>query len=125
MSLERILTEEQRADVIGRIHRELSAIQLKLPELRATIRGGEIYSDESMVASKHEENANAMMEINRLVHRQGLLIHAIKMSDDIGFCEDCGNDVPYQRYVSNPAATCCMSCQEIREFKAKHVRQAA
>ncbi|MEM0550266.1 MULTISPECIES: TraR/DksA C4-type zinc finger protein [Aeromonas] len=125
MNLGRVLTEEQRVGVIAKIHDELSGIKLKLPELRATIRGGEIYSDESMVASKHEENANAMMEINRLVHRQSLLVHALKMSDDIGFCEDCGNDVPYQRYVSNPAATCCMSCQEIREFKAKHVRQAA
>ncbi|MNT70294.1 RNA polymerase-binding transcription factor DksA [compost metagenome] len=96
-----------------------------MPELRSIISGGESYSDDSMIASKNEANATAMMEISRLSHRKSALGEALKKANDIGICEDCGNDVPYKRYIINPATTLCTSCQEIREIKGKHVRQAA
>ncbi|HGK7311016.1 TPA: TraR/DksA C4-type zinc finger protein [Aeromonas hydrophila subsp. hydrophila] len=120
-----VMTENERLDVIARIRVELGDIEQRIPELRSVISGGEAYSDDSMIASRNEANATAMMEIGRLTHRKVALVEALKKANDIGICEDCGNDVPYKRYIINPATTLCTSCQEIREIKSKHVRQAA
>lgn len=34
-----------------------------------------------------------------------------------GVCNDCGGDIPARRMATLPDATCCVTCQEIRELR--------
>ncbi len=42
--------------------------------------------------------------------------------DDFGECVECGASIPVARLIANPAATCCIACQEV--FEKTHHGQA-
>lgn len=39
--------------------------------------------------------------------------------DNVGFCNDCGNDIPLPRLKAQPDAVTCHTCQSIREQRGR------
>lgn len=42
-------------------------------------------------------------------------------SEDFGYCEDCGIEIPHLRLEARPETTTCVDCGNIREHKNKHM----
>lgn len=119
------LTDEQRALLNERLENQRNTL------LRTTLSNQvdlETRGDEYDMATQLE-----MLERwERLASRDVALyqtIHATMQrmsSEDFGFCDDCGEEIQFERLLVRPTATMCILCQEDREFargRRRHPRK--
>ena len=64
------------------------------------------------------ENAEARRDLREL---RGLDIALTRLAaGTYGICEDCGDDIPFERLRVNPGATRCVRCQSVYEKTHTH-----
>lgn len=79
-------------------------------------------------ARKPDEDAAPLAEMNQVIASKrnlrraqeleqiaAALAHLDEDPDDIGCCDDCGDDIPTRRLELMPWVRLCISCQETRE----------
>jgi RNA polymerase-binding protein DksA len=76
----------------------------------------EVDVDEGFADSAHAtaERSQALALIEQLLeHRRDITAALARMDEGIfGKCENCGQDIPFERLEARPTATLCVSCKQ-------------
>jgi DnaK suppressor protein len=101
----------------ARLEEELKTVERQLSELGVDVDGGlHVDTDEGFADSAHatSERSQMLAEVDRVrLHHRDILI-ALKKIDDgnYGTCENCGQEIPYERLEAIPTARLCVNCKQ-------------
>jgi RNA polymerase-binding transcription factor DksA len=64
------------------------------------------------IAENNEELGTNVAVVEELEKKQRDVVDALDRMDthEYGICEECGDDIPYERLVVNPSARTCINC---------------
>ncbi|MGE4552647.1 MAG: TraR/DksA family transcriptional regulator [Desulfovibrionaceae bacterium] len=104
---------EQDKQMIRRIL-ETEAEALRVAEVRARL---EACPDEADYASQLTQHHLDLALAGRRQRRLAVLERALERLDSpwFGVCEECGGGIGARRLAADPAAACCVDCQQERD----------
>jgi RNA polymerase-binding transcription factor DksA len=112
-----------RDKVVSNCFSEIKKLNEGQAELRSQLRDCQFdVGDDADNAQIQKDRSFIINQINRTVARIGLLEYAIRNQKDIGYCMNCGDEIPAERYEQNPATTTCVSCCSMNALKDKLLR---
>lgn len=116
------LNQTKINELNGRLVSERHSSQARVRDLQKSLTGTrENDPDPSDVATKVEERNNVMAESRRLIERIRQIDEALRLvdSDDYGYCQDCGCEIPVKRLDFDPASTLCVECKTQAEANGR------
>lgn len=102
----------------GALEEELVAVERQLEEhgSPADSETVEVDVDEGFADSAHAtaERSQTLAIVEQLhEHRLEIKAALVRMEDGTyGKCENCGQDIPFERLEARPASTLCMTCAQ-------------
>lgn len=111
------LTDKQLAELKDKVLAEVERIENKLISEKLLMVNESSGRDEVDSANdeiiKHTELRFATRETLYLKKLRKTMSHI--QSDEYGLCQDCGNEINFQRLQARPTSTMCITCKEESE----------
>lgn len=107
------MRQQQLKSLRQAIQAEINGIREALERWK-THNGGQSPADADEIAAS---GASYLSWKRRMDHRLVELSLALSRmdGDDYGYCEDCGEEIPYQRLEAVPSTPYCIACMRRRE----------
>ena len=111
--------DKQQVDAArARLEDELKTVERQLSELGVDVDGGlHVDTDEGFADSAHatSERSQMLAEVERVrTHHRDVLAALSKLDDGTyGTCENCGQEIPYERLEAIPSARLCVNCKQL------------
>lgn len=118
------ISKSQREQISKLLKERIVNGRQKVAEIRAALTQPTESVEDNELATRAEEHALMFVEIRRLNEDIERCSTALRRGDDIGYCDTCGDDVPFDRLIINPAAIRCVGCETLENHRAKHYRAA-
>ena len=116
------LTKEEKSLLKNRLFDELKQLGFSRDSsLQDLSRMSESGADPIDNADVVQERGRLIAETERLDRRIRLINRTLNNWSDYGFCESCGDDIPYQRLSAQPTSSECIHCKEISEKKGSNM----
>ena len=122
--MEQSKKDQLKKQLIEQINTKQQIIESGKTELSTLEHGAPDEADQS-AANESQETIAALNKKHRTDIAKMMAALRNMNSEDYGYCEDCGVEIPFERLEARPDSTTCIDCGNIREHKAKHHRQAA
>jgi DnaK suppressor protein len=111
--------DQQQLDTLRKaLEEERATVNAQLAEQGSPVdsEGVEVDVDEGFADSAHAtaERSQTLAIVEQLHAHRREIDAALKRMDDgtYGKCENCGQDIPFERMEARPTATRCISCAE-------------
>jgi DnaK suppressor protein len=111
--------DQKRVDAVrARLEDELKTVERQLSDLGVDVDGGlHVDTDEGFADSAHatSERSAMLAEVDRVrVHHKDVLIALEKLDDGTyGVCENCGQEIVWERLEAIPTARLCVNCKQL------------
>ena len=112
------MDQQQLESLRSALEAEKASVDRQLAEHGAPIEGSnvEVDVDEGFADSAHAtaERSQTLALIEQLHEHQREIVAALARMDEgiYGKCENCGQDIPFERLEARPTATLCVRCKQ-------------
>ena len=109
--------EQQQLDSLkSALEAEKTSVDRQLAEAGAPGENVDVDVDEGFADSAHAtaERSQALALIDQLHEHQREITAALARIDEgvYGKCENCGQEIPFERLEARPTATLCVNCKQ-------------
>ena len=112
------MDQQQLDSLRTALEAELASVDARLGEhgSPADSESVEVDVDEGFADSAHAtaERSQTLAIVEQLHEHRRQIIAALTRMDDgrFGKCENCGQDIPFERLEARPASTLCVTCKQ-------------
>lgn len=112
------MDQQQLDSLRSALEGEKASVDRQLADAGAPGENVEVEVDEGFADSAHAtaERSQSLAMIEQLQeHRREIDAALARMDEGVfGKCENCGQEIPFERLEARPAATLCVTCKQAR-----------
>lgn len=98
--------ERQLVEVLENVSERAQTVALD-QQSTGRVSRGDALQQQAMALANENQYKRELQQVRAALRRME--------EDDYGFCDECGDDIPYPRLSVKPEVSLCLSCQSARE----------
>ncbi|PAV27429.1 TraR/DksA family transcriptional regulator [Tamilnaduibacter salinus] len=98
--------EKQLTEVLNSVSDRTQTVALD-QQSTGRVSRGDALQQQAMAIANENQYKRELQQVRAALRRMD--------EDDYGFCDECGEDIPYPRLSVKPEVTLCLNCQSARE----------